>query len=136
MAVNVAVATIACLNLPATNKYGMNSSGTSLIPAATPMPTPFHLLSSSRVRSATTSTSSRGSIWPRNKAFVTGSSQSATPPTARAMAILPMPRLPIAPSVSQAVSAIAARLNDVISQRNADQLRWEVAAKTMPANGV
>ncbi len=37
-----AQAIAACRNFPASRRYGMKISGTSLIPAAIPVPNPFH----------------------------------------------------------------------------------------------
>ena len=42
VAANAAAATAACRNRRVSSRYGMKISGTSLIPAATPTPAPFH----------------------------------------------------------------------------------------------
>ncbi len=114
----------------------MKSSGTSLIPAAMPMPIPFHRLASGLVRSQTTSSISSGSIWPRYRAFTTGSIHSARALTASVAASRPAPRRPIAPSVSQAVSGIAARLAIVMIQRSIQKGMSDPPANTSAANGV
>ncbi len=114
----------------------MKSNGASLIPAAMPMPIPFHRFESGLVRSQTTSSMSSGSIWPRYRARTTGSVHSASALTASAAPIRPAPRRPIAPSVSQAVSGIAARLAMVMIQRSVKNGTSEPPAKTSAANGV
>ena len=55
----------------------MKISGTSLMPAATPMPAPFHHRRSGWNMSHTTSAISTSSIWPRNSVRCTGSVQNS-----------------------------------------------------------
>ena len=114
----------------------MKISGTSLIPAARPMPMPFHFRSSFLVRSQTTSSISSGSIWPRKRALTTGSIHSASALTARAAVSRPAPRRPIPPIVSHAVSGMQARPPAVMIQRSTEYFRSDPPAKTSAANGV
>ncbi len=79
---NAAVATAACRNLRANSRYGMKTSGTSLMPAAMPTPAPFHhreALVSGWHRSQRMSAISSRLTWPRYSVRTTGSVQNTAP---------------------------------------------------------
>ena len=79
---NPAVATAACRYFRASSRYGMNTSGMSLIPAAMPTPKPFHhrlRAVSGWVRSQMISAISTRLTWPRYRVRTTGSVQNTAP---------------------------------------------------------
>ncbi len=76
----------ACRNLRAKNRYGMKTSGTSLMPAAMPTPAPFHqrlFLVSGWHRSHRMSAISTRLTWPRYKVRMTGSVQNTAAEASR-----------------------------------------------------
>ena len=114
----------------------MKISGTSLIPAARPTPTPFQRRSSGWQRSQAISAISTSSIWPTCIERSTGSVHSAAADTARDATERSRPRQPSWPNANQTVAAIAARLATVISHFSTAQGSSEPAAKPSAANGV
>ena len=133
---NVSVATAAWWNLRVSTRYGMKSSGTSLRPAAMPMPAPFHQRRSARYRSPATRAISSNSTWPRCRVRCTGSVHSATALSASVPVSLRRPRQPSPPRVSHTASASAARLAPVISQVSVPHGTQAQVTKTIAANGV
>jgi hypothetical protein len=133
---NVTVATAAWRNRRVSIRYGMKISGTSLTPAATPIPAPLHQRRSGRHRSPMTSAISSSSTWPRCRVRCTGSVHSATAVTESAPASRRLPTQPSPPRVSHTARPSAARLAAVISQVSTPHGTQAQAAKTSAANGV
>ncbi len=114
----------------------MKISGTSLMPAARPIPAPCHHRRSARHRSAITRAISSSSIWPRCRVRCTGSVHSATALSASTPASLRRPRQPSAPRVSHTASPSAATLAASISQVSVAHGTQAQTAKTSAAKGV
>jgi hypothetical protein len=114
----------------------MKIRGTSLIPAATPTPTPFHRLLSGWHRSTAISIISTSSIWPCCSDTSAGSIHSATALSPSTAACRRRPRQPSCPDVTQTVTGTAAKLAAAISHFSSAQGRNEVTANPAAANGV
>jgi len=133
---NATAAVAAWRNRRVSTRYGMKISGTSLIPAARPIPAPFHHRRSGWHRSQITTAISSTSTWPTCRARCTGSVHSAAAVTASATPRPRRPDQPSARSVSRTDSPSAATLDTVSSQVSRPHGTQAQAAKTSAANGV
>jgi len=129
----------------------MKISGTSLIPAATPTPAPFHQRRSGWQRSHVISAIKISSTWPRNSVRCTGSSQNTAAPTSNTrlarlgidgaadrsrLAAAPPPGQPTAAMVTQTAISVATVLTAselYSSNRSGSSV---AAVNTSAANGV
>ena len=132
---NVARHTAACRHRPVSTRYGRKMSGTSLIPAASPIPAPCHQRRPGWHTSHTTRAMSSTSTWPQCRARCTGSDQNAIAVTAIAAPRRRRPAQPSAPKVSQTASPSASTPAAVITAPRTTQGTRPIAANSRAANG-